>query len=160
MCAPDPEQTFAKVGTMLHINDVNLLPDGRSVVHTVGSRRFHVLELGLQDGYNTAKVAWLQDECDESDYTELNCEVYNMMIQWLEKLSSEQKICILKAAGRLPDALKGTNENGRSWLWWLLVAMPLNHEAKHIILSMTSITERLNSAKRFLAILLRRSTQQ
>ncbi|CAB4011458.1 LON peptidase N-terminal domain and RING finger 2 [Paramuricea clavata] len=160
MCAPDPEQTFATVGTMLHINDVNFLPDGRSVVHTVGSRRFQVLERGLQDGYNTAKVAWLQDECDESDYTKLNCEVYNMMTQWLEKLPSEQKICIVKAVGRLPDALQGTNENGPSWLWWLLVAMPLNHEAKHIILSMTSITERLNSAKRFLAILLRRSTQQ
>jgi hypothetical protein len=52
-----------------------------------------------------------------------------MMIQWLEKLSSEQKICILKAVGRLPDALQGTNENGPSWLWWLLVAMPLNHDA-------------------------------
>ncbi|CAB4012930.1 LON peptidase N-terminal domain and RING finger 3-like [Paramuricea clavata] len=156
MCAPDPEQTFATVGTMLHINDVNFLPDGRSVVHTVGSRRFQVLERGLQDGYNTAKVAWLQDECDESDYTKLNCEVYNMMIQWFEKLPSEQKICIVKAVGRLPDALQGTNENGPSWLWWLLVAMPLNHEAKQIILSMTSITERLNSAKRFLAILLSR----
>ena len=156
MCVPDPEDRFASVGTILYINDVNFLPDGRSTVQTVGSKRFRVVERGLRDGYDTAKVIWLDDECDETDYTELNYEVYNMMAQWFEKLPNEQKTCIVKAVGPLPDARQRTSTNGPSWLWWLLVAMPLNLEAKRIILSMTSVGERLNSAKRFLAILLSR----
>ena len=156
MCVADPEHGFASVGTMLYINDVKLLPDGRSVVQTVGSKRFKVLERGLRDGYNTAKVAWLEDECDKTDYTELNHDVYNMMTQWFERLPDEHKTGMVTAVGSLPDEHQGTSKDGPNWLWWLLVAMPLNLEAKRIILSMTSVIERLYSAKRFLAILLNR----
>ena len=156
MCVADPEHGFASVGTMLYINDVNLLPDGRSVVHTVGSKRFRVLERGQKDGYNTAKVAWLEDECNNVDYTELNHEVYNMMARWFHGLPDEHKTCIVKAVGPLPDEFQGTSKDGPNWIWWLLVAMPLNLEAKGIILSMTSVVERLYSARRFLAILLSR----
>ena len=154
MCVSDPEHGFASAGTMLFINNVNFLPDGRSVIHTVGTRRFKVLERGLRDGYNTAKIAWLEDERDEPDCTDLNYEVYAMMVQWFRKLPCDQQTCIVKAVGQIPGPQHGTDENGPSWLWWLLVAMPLNSEAKRIILSMTSVTERLISSKRFLALLL------
>ena len=155
MCAPDNRQGFATFGTTLHINDVSFLSDGRSIVHAVGSKRFKVLERGLRDGYNTAKVVWLEDECDNTHYTELNYEVYNMMSHWYEKLPDEQKTCIVDAVGPLPDKQQRTSKNGPNWLWWLLVVIPLNLKAKQIILSMTSVTERLQSIKRFLAILLK-----
>ena len=154
MCLQDPEHGFSSVGTMLYINDVNFLPDGRSIVHTVGSRRFEVLERSLRDGYNCAKVLWLEDDLNETDYTELNYEVYKMMVQWFNKLPIEQQGCIVKAVGPIPDANQRTEKDGPSWLWWLLLAMPLNSDAKRIILSMNSVTERLSSSKRFLAILL------
>ena len=47
---------------MLEIRDVQYLPDGRSLVDTVGGRRFSVLSRGSRDGYSTARVAWLQDD--------------------------------------------------------------------------------------------------
>ena len=156
MCAPDIQQGFPTFGTTLHINDVNFLSDGSSIVHAVGSKRFKVLERGLRDGYNTAKVVWLEDECDNTDYAELNYEVYNMMSHWYEKLPDEQKTCIVDAVGPVPDEQQKTSKNGPNWLWWFLVASPLNLKAKQIILSMTSVTERLQSLKRFLAILLNR----
>lgn len=154
MCIPDAEHGFASAGTMLFINDVNFMPDGRSIIHTVGTRRFKVLDRGLRDGYNTAKVAWLEDARDEPDCIDLNYEVYAMMVQWFRKLPSDQQTCILKAVGQIPGPQHGTDQNGPSWLWWLLVAMPLNSEAKQIILSMSSVNERLISSKRFLALLL------
>ena len=64
MCAYDAEQPhgFAQYGTMLEVRDVEFFPDGRSVVDTVGGRRFRVLSRGVLDGYCTASVEWLVDE--------------------------------------------------------------------------------------------------
>lgn len=47
---------------MLEVRDVKFFPDGRSVVDTVGKRRFKVLHHGLRDGYNTANIEYLVDK--------------------------------------------------------------------------------------------------
>lgn len=46
---------------MLEIRDIKFFPDGRSVVDTIGGRRFRVLSRGTKDGYCTARVEFLQD---------------------------------------------------------------------------------------------------
>lgn len=46
---------------MLIIRSVHFLPDGRSVVDTVGGKRFRVLSRGMKDGYNTADIEHLED---------------------------------------------------------------------------------------------------
>lgn len=35
--------------------------DGRSIVDTIGRRRFRVVARGMRDGYNTAKVVLIRD---------------------------------------------------------------------------------------------------
>lgn len=40
---------------------MELLPDGRSYVDTVGGSRFRVLKRGQRDGYHTADVEYLED---------------------------------------------------------------------------------------------------
>lgn len=52
---------FADYGCMLIIRSVHFLPDGRSVVDTVGGKRFRVLSRGMKDGYNTADIEHLED---------------------------------------------------------------------------------------------------
>lgn len=52
---------------MLKIKNVQLLDDGRSLLDTVGDRRFKVLERSFKDGYNTAKVSFLKDDPVESN---------------------------------------------------------------------------------------------
>ena len=47
---------------MLEIRDIQYFDDGRSVVDTVGGRRFRVLSRGTRDGYNTAVVQFIGDE--------------------------------------------------------------------------------------------------
>jgi Lon protease-like protein len=39
--------------------------DGRSVVDTIGQRRFRVIERGMRDGYNTARVELIRDHQTE-----------------------------------------------------------------------------------------------
>lgn len=52
---------FADYGCMLEIHSLELLPDGRSYVDTVGGSRFRVLKRGQRDGYHTADIEYLED---------------------------------------------------------------------------------------------------
>ena len=70
MCAPVRQRSgaigYTDYGTTAFIKDVQMLPDGRSVLDTVGARRFKVLEKSVKDGYNVAKVEWIEDtEADD-----------------------------------------------------------------------------------------------
>lgn len=46
---------------MLLIRSVHFLPDGRSVVDTIGGKRFRVLSRGMKDGYCIANIEYLED---------------------------------------------------------------------------------------------------
>lgn len=46
---------------MLQIRSVHFLPDGRSVVDTIGGKRFRVLSRGMKDGYSIANIKYLED---------------------------------------------------------------------------------------------------
>ena len=58
---------------MLEIRDIQYFEDGRSVVDTIGGKRFKVLSRGVKDGYNTAKVEYLHDEVLEGEDLESKC---------------------------------------------------------------------------------------
>ena len=47
---------------MLEIRDVQYFPDGRSLVDTIGGRRFKVISRGHREGYDTAKVEFISDQ--------------------------------------------------------------------------------------------------
>lgn len=47
---------------VFQVRDVKFFPDGRSVVDTIGVSRFKVLSHGQRDGYNTAKIEYLEDK--------------------------------------------------------------------------------------------------
>lgn len=59
---PPPRPTSTTVspgndfGTMLQIRNVQMLPDGRSIVETWGTWRFRIMERGMLDGYVVARV--------------------------------------------------------------------------------------------------------
>merc|ERR1719468_1125594 len=46
MCVGSPETGFSDYGTMLEIRDIQYFDDGRSVVDTIGGKRFRVLSRG------------------------------------------------------------------------------------------------------------------
>jgi Lon protease-like protein len=49
-------QGVMEYGTMLEIQSVQMLPDGRSMVETIGTHRFKLLEKGSLDGYTIGRI--------------------------------------------------------------------------------------------------------
>ncbi|KAH8594780.1 PUA-like domain-containing protein [Bisporella sp. PMI_857] len=52
---------FYRYGTMLLIVNMHVMPDGRSIIETVGLSRFRVLRYGSLDGYMVGKVERVYD---------------------------------------------------------------------------------------------------
>jgi len=50
----------------LEIRDVQFFADGRSLVDTIGGKRFKVISKGQREGYNTAKVEYITDQTSEN----------------------------------------------------------------------------------------------
>lgn len=161
MCSMDPDKGFSDYGTMLYIEKVDVLSDGRSIIQTTARRRFRVISRATRDGFNIAKVEWLEDEApkakDEFQELEvLHADCGRRLELWFNNLTQLQQTCITNAIGPMPclEEKLVSNPNGPSWLWWALAAIPLQDRAKLIILSMTSLNERLRSIRRFLGLLI------
>lgn len=56
-----PVPGLSEYGTMLEIKNAQMLLDGRSMLETVGWRRFKLLETGSLDGYTTGKIQYFDD---------------------------------------------------------------------------------------------------
>ncbi|XP_074863827.1 LON peptidase N-terminal domain and RING finger protein 3 isoform X2 [Carettochelys insculpta] len=62
MCIGDPVKGFADYGCILEIRNVEFFADGRSVVDSIGKRRFKVIQHSQLDGYNTADIEYIEDQ--------------------------------------------------------------------------------------------------
>ncbi|KAL9655134.1 hypothetical protein ABK040_008912 [Willaertia magna] len=61
-CGPNRNGDIAKYGCIAKITNFKLLPDGRSIIETVGTDRFKILEKWETDGYICAKVQIIKDK--------------------------------------------------------------------------------------------------
>ncbi|KAJ8247210.1 hypothetical protein GJAV_G00259990 [Gymnothorax javanicus] len=162
MCIADDMKGFADYGCMLEVRDVKLFPDGRSVVDTIGVSRFKVLSHGQRDGYNTAKIEYLEDTKVEGEelsaLLQLHDSVYDQASAWFSGLKENLKTQILSHFGSLPakDTCPQGNPSGPAWCWWLLAVLPLESRAQLTILSMTSLRERLIAIRRVLIFVTRK----
>ncbi|XP_015281807.1 PREDICTED: LON peptidase N-terminal domain and RING finger protein 1 [Gekko japonicus] len=150
MCISDPQKGFADYGCMLYIRNVDYLPDGRSIVDTVGLRRFRVLQRGMKDGYCTADIEYLEDTKikDESEMKklgELHDFVYIQACNWFQSLRNKFHTQILQHFGPMPERESNIQEtaNGPAWCWWLLAVLPVDRRYQLSVFSMTSLEERL-----------------
>ncbi|XP_061482846.1 LON peptidase N-terminal domain and RING finger protein 2 isoform X2 [Rhineura floridana] len=162
MCLADELKGFADYGCMLEIRDVKFFPDGRSVVDTVGVRRFRVLSHGQRDGYNTANIEYLEDKKVEgAEYEELvrlHNSVYDQAVAWFTSLKDNMKAQILNHFGSMPgkEPEPQSNPSGPAWYWWLLAVLPLENRAQLAILAMTSLKDRLIAIRRVLIFVTRK----
>ncbi|XP_075716126.1 LON peptidase N-terminal domain and RING finger protein 1 [Rhinoderma darwinii] len=149
MCISDPEKSFADYGCMLQIRNVHFLPDGRSVVDTIGGKRFRVLNRGMRDGYSTADIEYLTDtqvgEEELQQLRELHDAVYTQACRWFQNLRYRFRSQILHHFGSMP----GREDNiqiapsGPAWCWWLLAVLPVDPRYQLSVLSMRSLKDRL-----------------
>uniref|UniRef100_A0A668AW30 Si:ch1073-440b2.1 n=1 Tax=Myripristis murdjan TaxID=586833 RepID=A0A668AW30_9TELE len=162
MCISDEVKGFADYGCMLEVRDVKFFPDGRSVVDTIGVSRFRVLSHGQRDGYNTAKIEYLEDRKVEGEelveLLKLHDSVYEQASSWFTSLKDNMKSQILSHFGHLPskDPDPQASPSGPAWCWWLLAVLPLENRAQLTILAMTSLKERLIAIRRVLIFVTRK----
>uniref|UniRef100_A0A8C6YD54 LON peptidase N-terminal domain and ring finger 2 n=1 Tax=Naja naja TaxID=35670 RepID=A0A8C6YD54_NAJNA len=162
MCLTDELKGFADYGCMLEIRDVKFFPDGRSVVDTVGVRRFRVLSHGQRDGYNTANIEYLEDKKAEGaeyeDLVRIHDSVYDQAVSWFTCLKDNMKAQILNHFGPMPGKEREpqSNPSGPAWYWWLLAVLPLENRAQLAILAMTSLKDRLIAIRRVLIFVTRK----
>ncbi|XP_040056903.2 LON peptidase N-terminal domain and RING finger protein 2 [Gasterosteus aculeatus] len=162
MCIADELKGFADYGCMLEVRDVKFFPDGRSVVDTIGVSRFKVLSHGQRDGYNTAKIEYLEDKKVEgeelAELLKLHNAVYEQANNWFTSLKDNMKSQILSHFGQLPsqDSDPQASPSGPAWCWWLLAVLPLENRAQLTILAMTSLKDRLIAIRRVLIFVSRR----
>ncbi|KAJ8777762.1 hypothetical protein J1605_001221 [Eschrichtius robustus] len=107
MCVSDTQNGFADYGCMLQIRNVHFLPDGRSVVDTVGGKRFRVLKRGMKDGYCTADIEYLEDvkvenEDEIENLRQLHNLVYSQACSWFQNLRDRFRSQILQHFGSMP----------------------------------------------------------
>lgn len=161
MCISDAVKGFADYGCMLEIRNVEFFSDGRSVVDSIGKRRFKVIQHSQRDGYNTADIEYIEDKkvqgMDCAELLALHDSVYDQAHTWFNSLKEALKSRILGHFGPMPakDPDPQVNPNGPSWCWWVLAVLPLENKAQLPFLAMTSLKDRLNSIRRVLMFISR-----
>ncbi|CAG0880455.1 unnamed protein product [Darwinula stevensoni] len=160
MCSPTSDaQGFSGVGTLLEIRDIQYFPDGRSVVDTIGAKRFRVLTRGTRDGYNTATVEPFMDMPPSEDMlTELkkkHDEVREEAERWMEGVARSTRDNIHLHFGSMPpvEPEYWTLPNGPAWVWWVIAILPLDNNAQLAFLHMSGMEKRLNALLRILGYL-------
>ncbi|KAM7419258.1 hypothetical protein PAMA_016393 [Pampus argenteus] len=160
MCINDPQKGFVDYGCMLIIRSVHFLPDGRSVVDTIGGKRFRVLSRGMKDGYSIADIEHLEDtRAEDSDELErlqqLHDAVYEQARVWFQDLKIRFHNQILQHFGPMPEreADIQATPNGPACCWWLLAVLPIDPRYQLSVLSMTSLRERLVKIQHILTYL-------
>ncbi|XP_075712234.1 LON peptidase N-terminal domain and RING finger protein 1-like isoform X2 [Rhinoderma darwinii] len=160
MCLYESGKSFADYGCMLEIQHLNYLPDGRSLVETVGRRRFRVLQRGLLDGYHIAEIEYLVDKKLEDEELQEVQRLHDMVYQQLEECFSQQRGSLPRRIFMDHTSLPPKQDDiqaspdGPIWCWWLLSVLQLDPTYQMLILSMTSLKERLFHLKHILSVFL------
>uniref|UniRef100_A0A8D2NGU5 LON peptidase N-terminal domain and ring finger 3 n=1 Tax=Zonotrichia albicollis TaxID=44394 RepID=A0A8D2NGU5_ZONAL len=161
MCISDPVKGFADYGCILEIRNVEFFADGRSVVDSIGKRRFKVIQHSQRDGYNTADIEYIEDQkVQGQEYAALlvlHDSVYDQAYTWFNSLKQALKSRILSHFGPMPakDPDPQANPNGPAWCWWVLAVLPLENRAQLLFLAMQSLRERLSGIRRVLTFMAR-----
>ncbi|KAK3921106.1 LON peptidase N-terminal domain and RING finger protein 2, partial [Frankliniella fusca] len=142
---------YAEYGTLLEICDLVRMCDGSSILSTLGSRRFRVLQRGERDGYDVANVQLLQDEPTSAErlpgVRQLHGLVRAKSELWLSSMGPELRDEIERSFGVMPDVEDGWENScdGPRWTWYLLAVLPLGPQLQVGILSTTSVEKRLRA---------------
>ena len=159
---------FMLYGTLLHIDDMRLLPDGRSLIETRGVSRFRVKDWRLLDGYIVGNVERVDDisiaeeeqiEASERSgpppasndiFGQINhtstLDLLKICRDFVERMQAASAPWLhqtyLRAYGPPPD-------DAAIFPYWFASILPINDDEKYKLLPTTSVRERLKITVRW-----------
>ena len=158
---------FVQYGTLLHIVNMHFLPDGRSLVETVGVSRFRVKSWGVLDGYIVGKIERIDDislaEEEHTEATEVSTEaISNDILTQVDNMSTQDLLQIgtsfitrMRAASapwlraNVIASHGSPPEDPALFPYWFASILPIADEEKYKLLPTTSVRERLKITARW-----------
>ncbi|MCJ1277706.1 hypothetical protein MMC21_005520 [Puttea exsequens] len=153
---------FMEYGTMLHIDNFQLLPDGRSLIECHGVSTFRVKDWGQVDGYlvgNTQRIddiSIAEEEQIEALETSGSAPAANDLVGQLDHMSTAELLQIGT------DFIRRMQDRSAPWLherilstyglppndpttfpFWLASILPFSNDEKYKLLQISSVRERL-----------------
>ncbi|KAK6497365.1 hypothetical protein TWF481_011774 [Arthrobotrys musiformis] len=159
----DFDAPFTRYGTMLYITNLQMFPDGRSLVETIGTYRFKIMSYTWQDGYPIAKVERVEDiaYADEEriemaerrhDTTPENAvtseslshlstqELYRQGLEFVNSMRNS-------STGWFTDSILNTYgqppQDPAVFPFWIATLLPVHGRERYTVLVSTSVRERL-----------------
>ncbi|KAJ9621238.1 hypothetical protein H2203_007290 [Taxawa tesnikishii (nom. ined.)] len=153
---------FMEYGTLLEIINVQMLPDGQSIVECRGLSRFKVKAHGVLDGYTVGNVERVEDaplseeerlEREETSSPpaaegDVEGEIRRMSTRSLLMLGLEFIMRMQARSApwlhrRILDAYGGPPDDPAYFPYWFASILPIHDEAKYQLLQTTSVRQRL-----------------
>ena len=154
---------FKQYGTLLQIQSLEMLPDGRSLIETKGVSRFKISETRMLDGYLVGKVQRIDDvplneeeNLEAQETSVATPEVTSGDLPPLDNLFTQQLLQIGL------DFINKGREASEPWLherilaaygqppldaaifpYWFACVLPISEEEKYQLLMITSVRGRL-----------------
>jgi len=125
------------VGCILQITEHQQLPDGRSYIDCVGTKRFKVLESWDQDGYLCGKIQYLTDYPmspeEKEQFIKYSSEIRGLMTEVISSASGkcEGLAKLLARAGDIPN-------DDEEYIYWLCGNIPIPETLKQELLEITN----------------------
>uniref|UniRef100_H2Z0D9 RING-type domain-containing protein n=1 Tax=Ciona savignyi TaxID=51511 RepID=H2Z0D9_CIOSA len=164
MCMRSPDKPHHEIGTTLRVKNVKFFPDGRSVVDSVGNRRFQTTNCQKRDGYHVATLKYIEDkkiaESQVANMKRIIDKVYSEAEEWFASVAAPLKEKITLHFGNLPEKEYCFNTaNGPNWLWWVLAVLPVEDTYKANIVGNGNLQERVLTVHKVFLCLMRKKTQ-
>ncbi|CAG8703347.1 418_t:CDS:2, partial [Racocetra persica] len=155
--------SYVEYGTMLEIRSTEFLNDGRSLVETIGTFRFRVVERGIRDGYDVGKIERIDDITPEEELAreraavraaEINNRDPSNPIMYeptiSELISSAREFIESLRNGYAPWLLQRLNStygdmpsDPSDFSFWVASVIPIDESEKYRLLEERSVRERM-----------------
>ncbi|KAM0797199.1 PUA-like domain-containing protein [Usnea florida] len=159
---------FLQYGTLVHINSIEIMPDGRSLIEIRGVSRFRVKDWDMLDGYIVGNIERLNDislaeeEQVETTETTGSTPAQHDLISQIDSMSTQELLRIgtdfigrMRAASA-PWLHEGViasygppPDDAALFPYWFASILPIAEEEKYKLIPTTSVRERLKITARW-----------
>lgn len=159
---------YMRYGTLLHINNAQMIPDGRSLLETMGVSRFKVLSSSTRDGYLVGDIERVDDislaEEEQIEATETTGPpvARNDLLGQLDRMSTQELLKIgtdfitrMSAASapwlheRVIAAYGPMPNDAALFPYWFASILPISGEETYKLMPTTSVRQRLKITARW-----------